>query len=211
MTHRVCSTPSSRGWPRRLREALALALAAGACARPLPPSPDVVRRAAALDSYSADLRVSVRGSLRGGSRALVAFRRPDALRIEIPGPAGVRLVAVTRDGRLTAVLPAERAVLERAATPLELEALVGIPLSPAELMDLLVGVPPKGVRRYEVRWGRELPTRIDAQLQDGTRVKATVQDADAGGNLAPAAFDPPPHPGYRPIDADEARRLLGGR
>ena len=211
MTHRVCSTPSSRGWPRRLREALALALAATGCARPLPPSPDVVRRAAALDSYSADLRVSVRGALRGASRALVAFRRPDALRIEIPGPAGARLVAVARDGRLTAVLPAERAVLERAATPLEMEALVGIPLSPGELMDLLVGVPPKGVRRYEARWGRELPTRIDAELQDGTRVKAAVKDADAGGTVARAAFDPPPHDGYRSIDADEARRLLGGR
>ncbi len=213
MTPRVCSTPSSRGRPRRLLEAaLALgALAAAGCARPLPPSPDVVRRAAALESYSAELRVSVRGALRGGSRVLVAFRRPDALRIEIPGPAGARLVAVTRDGRLTAVLPGERAVLEREATPPEMEALVGIPLSPAELMDLLVGVPPAGVRRYEVRWGRELPARIEAELRDGTKVKATVVDADAGGSVARAAFDPPPHQGYRPVDADEARRLLGGR
>jgi len=212
VTRRVCCTPSSRGRPRRLREAaLALALAAAGCARPLPPSPDVARRAAAVDSYSAELRVSVRGALRGGSRALVAFRRPDALRIELPGPAGARLVAVTREGRLTAVLPGERAVLERPATPVEMEALVGIPLSPAELMDLLVGVPPKGVRHYEARWGRELPTRIEAVLQDGTKVKATVADADAGGNVARAAFDPPPHHGYRPVDADEARRLLGGR
>lgn len=212
MTPRVCSTPSSRRWPRRLPEAaLAFALAASSCVRALPPSPDVVRRAAALDSYSADLHVSVRGALRGGSRVLVAFRRPDALRIEIPGPAGARLVAVTCEGRLTAVLPGERAVLERPAAPAEMEALVGIPLAPAELMDLLVGVAPKGVRRYQARWGRELPTRIDAELQDGTRVTARVSDADAGGGVAGAAFDPPPHQGYRPVDADEARRLLGGR
>jgi len=212
VTPRVCSTPSSRRWPRRLPEAaLAFALAASSCVRALPPSPDVVRRAAALDSYSADLHVSVRGALRGGSRVLVAFRRPDALRIEIPGPAGARLVAVTCEGRLTAVLPGERAVLERPAAPAEMEALVGIPLAPAELMDLLVGVAPKGVRRYQARWGRELPTRIDAELQDGTRVTARVSDADAGGGVAGAAFDPPPHQGYRPVDADEARRLLGGR
>ncbi len=212
MTPRVCSTPSSRGCQRRLRDgALVLVLAAAACARPLPPSPEVARRAAALSSYSAELRVSVRGALRGGSRVLVAFRRPDALRIEIPGAAGARLVAVTRDGRLTAVLPGERAVLEEAATPAELEALIGIPLTPAQLMDLLVGVAPKGVRSYQARWGRELPSRIDTVLEDGTRVKATVLDADAGGDVARAAFDPPPHEGYRPVDADEARRLLGGR
>jgi hypothetical protein len=59
--------------------------------------------------------VSVSGpEVRGRSRVLLAFRRPDALRIEIPGPAGARLVAVVRAGRLTAVLPAERAVPDAA-------------------------------------------------------------------------------------------------
>ncbi len=190
MTPRAFCTRSSRGRRLRLLEAAAaalLAVLAGACAKPLPPSPDVARRAAALRTYSAELRVSVRGALRGGSRALVAFRRPDALRIEIPGPSGARLVAVTRAGRLTAVLPAERAVLERPATPDELEALIGIPLTPEQLMDLLVGVPPGNARRYEARWGRALPRRITAVLADGTKVTATVEDAD------------------------EARRLLGGR
>ena len=46
---------------------------------------------------------------------LLAFRRPDALRIEIPGPAGARLVAVARGDRLWAVFPAERAVYYGAA------------------------------------------------------------------------------------------------
>jgi hypothetical protein len=48
-------------------------------------------------------------------------------------------------------------------------------------------------------------------LGDGTRLRATVEDPDAGDGVAPAAFDPPPHAGYREVDADEARRLLGGR
>jgi hypothetical protein len=208
-----CTRSSSRG-RRRLPDGAAAALllaAAAGCAKPLPPSPDVARRAAALQTYSADVRVSVRGSLRGGSRALVAFRRPDALRIEIPGPSGARLLAVTSAGRLTAVLPPERAFLERPATPQELEALVGIPLSPEQLMDFLVGVPPQRARRYEARWGRLLPRRIRAVLEEGTKVDATVADADAGSQLAAAAFEPPDHAGYREVDADEARRMLGAR
>jgi hypothetical protein len=192
-----------------------VALLAGAlagCASKAPPSPDVVRHAADLRSYSASLRVSVKGEeLRGRSRALVAFRRPDALRIEIPGPSGARLVAVTGEGRLTAVLPAERAVLEREANAGELAALIGIALAPGALMDMLVGQRPAGAREYEARWGRALPTRVDAVLEDGTRVRAVVEEADAGEAVSPQAFLPPPHEGYRAIDADEARRLLGGR
>ncbi len=212
MRRRAHCRPSSGDRRRPLLEAAAALLAASACARPLPPTPDVVARAAALPSYSASLRVSVRGeTLRGRSRALVAFRRPDGLRIEIPGPAGARLVAVARAGHLTAVLPPDRAVLERDASPAQLESLIGIALPPEQLMDLLVGVPPKGARSYEARWGRALPERIEAVLADGTRLKATVEDADEGEALAPAAFDPPPSLGYRSIDADEARRLLGGR
>lgn len=212
MTRSGLCRRSSDNRRRRLLEAAAALLLAGACARALPPSPEVARRASALQSYSASLRVSVSGAeLRGRSRALVAFRRPDALRIEIPGPSGARLVAVAREGRLTAVLPSDRAVLETEASPAGLESLIGIALGPEQLMDLLVGVAPSGARGYEARWGRTLPKRIDAVLGDGTRVRATVDEADAGETVAGAAFDPPSHAGYRPIEADEARRLLGGR
>jgi outer membrane lipoprotein-sorting protein len=204
--------PSSSLRRRRRLEASAALLLLGACAHARVPPPEVVRAAAGLASYSASLRVSVRGAeLRGRSRALVAFRRPDALRIEIPGPAGARLLAVARGGRLTAVMPHERAVFEAEASPAGLESLIGIALRPDELMDLLVGVAPEGAQGYEVRWGRTLPRRVDAVLADGTKLRATVEDADAGTGLAAAAFDPPPHAGYRPVDASEARRLLGGR
>jgi hypothetical protein len=156
--------------------------------------------------------VSVRGrELRGRSRALVAFRRPASLRIELPGASGARLIAVARDDRLTAVLPAERAVLEQAAGPAEFEALFGVGLAPGELMDLLVGVRPPRVRDLDVRWGRRLPSRLRATLADGTHLQATVEDAEDATAVPAAAFEPPPHAGYRAIDADEARRLLGGR
>jgi hypothetical protein len=158
------------------------------------------------------VRVSVKGKdVRGRTRVLMAFRRPDAVRIEIPGPAGARLVAVIREGRLTAVLPTERAFLESAATASDLEALLGVGLSPDALMDVLVGVAPAGVREYRARWGEALPRRVDAQLADGTRLTAKVDEAESGLALPEAAFLPPPHRGYRPVGADEARRLLGGR
>jgi hypothetical protein len=156
--------------------------------------------------------VSVEGrELRGRTRVLMAFRRPDALRIEIPGPAGARLVAVVRAGRLTAALPAERAFLESAATASDLEALLGVALTPAELMDVLVGKAPPGLRDFKVRWGDTLPRRVEAVLADGTRLDARVDEAETGVSLPEAAFEAPPHRGYRPVDADEARRLLGGR
>jgi hypothetical protein len=183
-----------------------------ACATFAPPPPGALERAAASSSWSGSLRVTVKGeSLRGRSRALVAFRRPDGLRIEIPGPAGARLVAVARGGRLTAVLPGERAYLETSATPDDLEALVGIPLAPSALMDLVLGVAPPGARAYRASWGETLPRRVEATLADGTRVALSVDEAEAGLELPGAAFDPPPHGSFRRIDADEARRLLGGR
>jgi outer membrane lipoprotein-sorting protein len=196
----------------RLLELAAVALIAAGCAKAAPPPPEVARAAAVLTSYSGSLRVSVRGEdLRGRSRALVAFRRPDALRIEIPGATGARLLAVVAGGRLTAVLPADRAVLQREASSAELEALLGIALTPEELMDLLVGIRPVSARDYRVRWGRTLPRRIEAELADGTRLGVSVDEAESGVALPAAAFEPPPHEGYRPTDADAARRLLGGR
>ncbi len=197
---------------RRLLELAALALTAAGCAKAAPAPPEVVRAAATLTSYSGSLRVTVRGQdLRGRSHALVAFRRPDALRIEIPGLTGARLLAVVAGGRLTAVLPAERAVLEREARPAELEALLGIALTPEQLMDVLVGVRPANARDFRVRWGRALPRRIEAVLADGTRLVVAVDEAEGGAALPAAAFAPPAHEGYRPTDSDEARRLLGGR
>jgi hypothetical protein len=194
-----------------VRPAAAL-LSPAAGGPPRPPAPGVAEKARAAHSWSGSLRVSVRGpDLRGRSRALVAFRRPDNVRIEIPGPSGARLVAVTAAGRLTAVLPAERAMLASAAGPQELEALIGIALAPSELMDVLVGAPPNSVRTYKAEWGETLPRRVRAELLDGTRLDARVDEAEQDVELPPAAFEPPSCPGCRTIDADEARRLLGGR
>jgi hypothetical protein len=172
----------------------------------------VAERARAARTYSASLTASLRGKdLRGRTRVLLAFRRPDALRLEIPGPTGPRLTAVAGDGRLVAVFPSERAVFESASTPDALEALVGVALSPEELIDLLVGVPSSRLVSYRTRWGPSLPKQIEAVLPDGARLTAKIDEAEADASLPAAAFSPPPHEGYRSIEAEEVRRLWGSR
>jgi hypothetical protein len=207
------ATSPERGAAARALLALAAVALAGACGPPpRPPPPDVVARAAALDSYNAELKVSLAGPQgRGRLSVLLAFRRPDGLRIEVPGPAGARLVAVARGQRLTAVFPAERARFVAGTGAADLEALLGVALTPAEMMDLLVGIPAPRMRAHRVRWGPSLPREVRATLPDGARIKVVVQDAQGGVALPEAAFEAPPAQGYREVDADEARELLVGR
>jgi len=172
----------------------------------------VVAAAAATASYSSRLRIALDGpTLRARTPVLLAFRRPDALRIEVPGPVGPRLVAVASDGRLWAVFPADRAFFSGRATEADFEALLGVALTPSEVMDLLVGLPAPRLRAYEARWRGSLPARITATLPDGGRLDVTVDEADPGAAVPEQAFAEPPHAGYRTIAAEEARRLWGGR
>ena len=193
--------------------ALLVALVAWACAGSLrPASPEAEARARAARTYSARLRVALRGpEFRARTPVLLGFRRPDGLRLEVPGPSGARLIAVTRQGSLLAVFPGERAVFSGPATEGELQALLGVALTPAEMMDLLVGVGSPRLRSYRAGWTGAVPSRIEAVLPDGSRLSATVEEADLDPALGEAAFADPPHEGYRRVDAAEARRLWGGR
>jgi hypothetical protein len=192
---------------------LAATLGAAGCAAPLAVPPTaVVEQARLVPSYSARLRVSLRGKdLRARTPVLLAFRRPDALRIEVPGPAGARVIAVAEGDRLWAVFPSERAVYAGAAGAEDMESLLGVALAPSEVMDLLTGIASPRLRSYRARWGAALPRRIEATLPDGARLKATVEDAEAPATLGAAAFTEPPHAGYRTIDKGEARSLWSGR
>jgi hypothetical protein len=109
------------------------------------------------------------------------------------------------------VFPGERAVYQGPATAAEMEALLGVALTPAEVMDLLIGVPSPRLLRYRARWGSALPSRIEATLPDGARLTLGVEEADLGVRLSPRAFEEPPHPGFRSVDAAEARGLWGRR
>lgn len=201
--------------PRSLPAALAVggtAIAAVACASAKLPTPEVATRARASATYSASVRFSIAGpELRGRGRALLAFERPDRLRVEVPGPTGLRLVAVLRDGSLLAVFPADRAVFHATADTAALKALFGLALAPSEIMDILVGVRTSTLRSYGARWGPSLPRAIDATLADGTRLKLHVEAPEKDAAIPEGAFDPPPHEAYRDVDASEARSLWGSR
>ncbi|HET8647501.1 MAG TPA: hypothetical protein VFO85_18530 [Vicinamibacteria bacterium] len=183
------------------------------CARPAPPpSPEVVARAAAARSYSSQLKVSLSGPQgRGRLRVLLAFRRPDGLRIEVPGPTGARLVAVARGPELVAVFPAERAAFEGRTTAEDMDALLGVALTPPEVMDLLLGADTPRLRERRVRWGPVVPHDVRGTLPDGGRLRVVVEDAELDVTLPEAAFALPPREGHRLVDADEARDLLAGR
>ena len=186
-----------------------LAALAGACvSAPRVPPPEVAARARSASSYSATLRVDLRGlEVKGRARALLGFRRPDALRIELPGPAGPRLLVVARGGTLVAVFPAEGAFFTAPATAPEMESLFGVALAPTELGDLLLGVGPARLPRYEASWGRTLPREVRATFAGGARLTLRVEDAELNPSFPEAAFDAPPHEGFRAVDAKEARRL----
>jgi hypothetical protein len=173
-----------------------------------PPAPEVAAQARAASTYSGRVKVRLDGrELRGRATVLLAFSRPDALRIELPGPGGLRLLAVTRGGSVTAVFPAERAVYTGAADAPSMEALLGVALTPAEVMELLLGAAPARLTRAEFRWGPRLPRSVDARLPDGSRVRMTIEEAEAGLALPAAAFEPPPAEGHRRVDVEEARGL----
>jgi hypothetical protein len=188
---------------------VALVVVHGACASaPRLPSPDVAAKARAAQSWSGSLRVSLKGpSFRGRAQVVLALRRPDALRLELPGPTGARLIAVAREGRLAAVFPPERAAFLGEASAAQMEALLGVGLTPAELFDVLVGSGSPRLRSYEALWEGSRPREVRAVLPDGGTLKATVTEADLDEALPPAAFDVPLHDGYRIIDAQEARSL----
>ena len=182
------------------------------CASTRLPDPALLASLRGAHSYAGSLRVSVDGpELRGRAAVVLAARRPDALRVELPGPRGPRLVVVARDGRLCAVFPADRAVLRSPATADDLRQLLGVALDPAGVLDLLLGLPPADARDVRLEWGPQLPRRVRARLPDGGRVDIRVDGAELGANLASAAFEEPPTGGFREIDPAEARRLWSGR
>ncbi len=204
---------AGRPLPLALLAPLALVpLAAHGCAHARQPAPAVAQAASALGSYSATLRVDLRGAdLRGRGRVLLAFARPDRLRVEVPGPGGLRVLAVARGGTLWAVFPGEAAWFEGPAESEVMRDLLGLALSPAELMDLLLGRAGASLTDYEARWDARLPRRVKARLPDGSRVSLAVEGVEAPASLPEAAFAEPAHAGYRRVDAVEARALWAGR
>ena len=187
---------------------LAACLTAVGCASVRLPAPEVRESTRATLFYTARLSVSFSGP-RGRVRAtvLAAFARPDSLRIELPGPGGARLVVVAAHGQLTAVFPGERAVFEGRSTADDVEAALGVALAPDEIMDMLVGFPGARIADARVAWGDRFPRRVSGRLADGTSLTVKMEAIETPATLPEVAFAPPPHPGYRALDADETRDM----
>lgn len=196
---------------RRIGRVWALAAMASACvgcATLKPATPAAMEAARALPSYSATLKVGLSGpTRRGRTRALVAWVRPGDLRVEIPGPGGVRLLAVAHNGQLSSVFPGERAYFEGPADAATLQALLGIVLAPEAMIDVLAGAGSTHVSDYRADYRAGLPRRLEARLSDGSRLRVVVEDVQAPITLPPAAFEPPARPGYRRLGLEEVADL----
>lgn len=148
-----------RGAPGpRLRAAVALLVATASLAAcglraPRPPvpaaRPDVLierlaARRAAVGSLRA--RARVRSGLQGmWTRQAVVVHRPDRIRVDVLTPMGLAMALGTGEHVLWAYDPAERVRWQGDATPANLTRVLGAPLTLADLVDVLLGLPPARV------------------------------------------------------------------
>jgi hypothetical protein len=75
-------------------------------------------------------------------RQAVLVRRPDSVRVDVLSPFGLVLALGTRDGFLWAYPPAEGTRYEGPATPANVTRFLGTPFAVADMVDILLGVPP---------------------------------------------------------------------
>jgi hypothetical protein len=99
-----------------------------------------------------------RGKVRG--RVIAGFDRPGRIRLEGVAPMGAPVFILVADaGRATLLMPRAHEVLSDQAPDLVLEALVGVPLSPDELLAALSGCvspgpEPTSGSRFSDGWAR---------------------------------------------------------
>lgn len=98
-------------------------------------------RRAAVTSLRA--RVRLRAGLGGAwTREALLVRRPDAVRIDVLSPFGLVLALGTCDAFLWAYPTGEGTRYEGPATPANVTRFLGAPFTVADLVDILLGVPP---------------------------------------------------------------------
>jgi hypothetical protein len=88
-------------------------------------------------------RARVRSRLAGvGSREAVLVQRPAAVRIDVMHPFGLAIALGAQDGLLWAYRPGEGTRYEAPATADNVSRLLGAPVAVADVVDVLLGVPP---------------------------------------------------------------------
>lgn len=102
---------------------------------------ELAARRAAVTSLRA--RVRLRSGLAGvWTRQAVLVQRPSAIRVDVLSPFGLALALGTEGQTLWAFPPQQGVRYEGAATPANLQRLVGTPLAVGDLVDVLLGGPP---------------------------------------------------------------------
>ena len=142
---------------RRALRVLALGLACGSVAgcallRPEGPGAPPASVSAMLEALDARREavhaLRARARVKAGIAALwtrqaVLVRRPDAVRIDVLSPFGVALALGTEDGALWIWPPSQGVRHEGSASPENLARILGTPLAMRDLVDVLLGLPPK--------------------------------------------------------------------
>ncbi len=136
-----------RGWPL-----VALALAGCSLVRPGPPVPapaanaqelldGLAARRTALTSLRA--RARIKSGVAGmWTRQAVLVQRPGQVRMDVMSPFGLALALGAQDHLLWAYSPSEQTRWEGEASPQNLARFLGAPVSTADLVDILMGLPP---------------------------------------------------------------------
>jgi hypothetical protein len=88
-----------------------------------------------------------RARLKGGlstvwTREAILVRRPDAVRVDVLSPFGLAVAFGARDSQLWAYPPNERTRYEGIASPANMARFLGAPIAVADVVDILLGVPP---------------------------------------------------------------------
>jgi len=149
-----------------------------------------------LESASGVITLQARtpgGALPATEHGL-AFARPDSVYVESLGPLG-EIAVVTRvtGGRMAVHYVADGVWAEGAATPGNVEKLVGVPLDVGSLIRALLAEPLVGPEGLTVRYVRPEsegdPTRLALRREDGTRALLISVDDSAPVPLEQVLYD----------------------
>jgi hypothetical protein len=102
---------------------------------------ELAGRRAAVTSLRARVRLHA-GLVGAWTRQALLVRRPDLVRIDVFSPVGVAYALGARGALLWAYQPGTATRYEGRATPANLTRLLGAPIAAADVVDVLLGVPP---------------------------------------------------------------------
>lgn len=160
-------------------------------------SRDVEARRAAVVSLRA--RVRLRSGVAGvWTRQAILVQRPTSVRIDVLSPFGLALAVGTEGRTLWAFPPQQGTRYEGPATRENLARLLGTPLDVADLVDVLLGVPPAreafGAPSLE-RDGREYVLTVpfrgghqEVRFAADTLVVTRIEERRDGGGTLRVAF-----------------------